>query len=300
MSTPAHDSAKTALFASVRPSSLLMQLLHLPIDRPVIDYIVHCVSGTVTHALGRSEVPSSYNAPFTSFVSTVLARCAGTIATVLTSLSYISRARPNIYIPSIEWAIERVFLGALIVASKYTGDSTMRNVHWAACTGIFSTRDICRIESEFLEVLDRELGVSEADLLAQHAGLTAPQPKPPQIVRPAITHSQHASPVISGSVFVFMPELDPSGVHSPSSEISLPPRTPRSISPSRSRSRTSICAPRPRHPSFSPESPYPRRVHTEHHGGRDTDVDLDMDINSPPCPPPPRGRPRHRAFGFAS
>ncbi|KAJ7764393.1 hypothetical protein B0H16DRAFT_1368223, partial [Mycena metata] len=205
MSTSANDS-ENVLFSSVHRSSLVMQLLQLTIDRPVIDYIVHCVSETVDQALGRSDLPSSSNAAFTSFVSTVLVRSAETIAAVLTSLSYISRARSNIYIPSIEWALERVFLGALIVASKYTSDSTMKNVHWAACTGIFSTRDICRIEREFLAVLDWELAVSEGDLLAHHAGLisatsnsnsraarnhtrshlkvpsskTAPQPKPPQ------------------------------------------------------------------------------------------------------------------------
>ncbi|KAJ7713050.1 hypothetical protein B0H16DRAFT_550007 [Mycena metata] len=268
MSASAHNSETAST-----PSPLLMQLLHLKIDRDVIDYIVQCVSETVDWGLGRSGTPSSYNAAFASFVSTVLARSRENIATVLTSLCYISRARSNLCIPSNEWALERVFLGALIVASKYTCDRTLRNVHWAACTGVLSTHDVGRMEREFLMVLDWELGVSEADLLAHHAGLiyptlrtlsfapppvpvplsnvelpspkTVPHSKAPRILHPALTHSHHPSPP---SDFIFVPELDPSGVHSPSSEISMSPDTPRSTSPS----RWILVGLRPRHYLLSP------------------------------------------------
>lgn len=61
--------------------------------------------------------------------------------------------------PSIEWAHHRVFLGAIILASKYLNDSSLKNVHWALCTGVFGRRDVARIEREFLEVLDFELSV---------------------------------------------------------------------------------------------------------------------------------------------
>ncbi|KAJ7713388.1 hypothetical protein B0H16DRAFT_543973 [Mycena metata] len=279
MSVSAHNSEAVS-FSSVPPSPMLMQLLHLEIDRHVIDYIVHCVSETVDQGLGRTGTPSSYNAPFTSFVSTVLARSHENIATVLTSLCYISRVRSKLCIPSNEYALERVFLGALIVASKYTCDRTLKNVHWAACTGVFSTYDIGKIEREFLVVVDWELGVSEADLLAHYAGLisptssstassaptlqtchrshvhapapkTAPQPKPPQIVHSALTHSHHASPL---SGFVFVPQLDPSGVHSPSSEMSMSPRTPCSISPSHSDSSSLASSQAPRQHPFSPRA----------------------------------------------
>ncbi|KAJ7894651.1 hypothetical protein B0H14DRAFT_3646376 [Mycena olivaceomarginata] len=71
--------------------------------------------------------------------------------------------------------LERVFLGALIVAkivaSKYTSDSTLKNVHWALCTGVFGKRDIGRIEREFLDVLDWDLGVGEAECVVHHEGL---------------------------------------------------------------------------------------------------------------------------------
>ena len=37
---------------------------------------------------------------------------------ILTTLAYLDRARPHLHIALEEWANERVFLGALIVASK--------------------------------------------------------------------------------------------------------------------------------------------------------------------------------------
>jgi hypothetical protein len=59
----------------------------------------------------------------------------------------------------------------LIFSSQYLNDSTLKNVHWALCTGIFGKRDVGRIEREYLEVLNFELGISEADLLSHHQGL---------------------------------------------------------------------------------------------------------------------------------
>ncbi|KAJ7801357.1 hypothetical protein B0H14DRAFT_2615390 [Mycena olivaceomarginata] len=55
---------------------------------------------------------------------------------------YGRRAKPDLEIASDRWAMERVFPGAFIVASKYLNDSTMKNMPWALCTaemGFFST-----------------------------------------------------------------------------------------------------------------------------------------------------------------
>ncbi|KAJ7896343.1 hypothetical protein B0H14DRAFT_2285089, partial [Mycena olivaceomarginata] len=137
------------------------------------DYIVHCVSETVGDSRGRTHTRSSYCASFTSFVSNILSCSEATSATVLTALVYVARARPHLTITLKKWVLERVFLGALMVAEKYTNDSTLKNAHWALCTGVFSSKDVGRIEREFLDVLDWNLGVTEADLLAHHQGLVA-------------------------------------------------------------------------------------------------------------------------------
>ncbi|KAJ7706843.1 hypothetical protein B0H17DRAFT_1192406 [Mycena rosella] len=143
-------------------SPALLQLVDIKLSRPVIEYVVDYVSDTVNCALGRTTLPlhlrgrtrSPYHAKFITFVSTVLA-CAEVVPpTVLTALVYVARARPHLSIALEEWALERIFLGALIAASKYTNDSTLKNVHWVLCTGVFGKRDVDRIEHEFLGVFD--------------------------------------------------------------------------------------------------------------------------------------------------
>lgn len=93
-----------------------------------------------------------------------------------------------------EWAHHRVFLGALVLAHKvsspasllrsqnihlgifqYSNDSTLRNTGWSYATGIFGMKDIGRMEREFLDVLDYELSVSEAELLDLHEILLSPR-----------------------------------------------------------------------------------------------------------------------------
>lgn len=79
----------------------------------------------------------------------------------------------------------------LIFSSQYLNDSTLKNVHWALCTCVFGKRDVGRIEREYLEVLNFELGVSEADLLSHHQGLLYAIMYLP---RPAPRFTHHNSP----------------------------------------------------------------------------------------------------------
>jgi len=58
-----------------------------------------------------------------------------------------------------------------MVASKFTNDSTLKNVHWALATGIFGKRDVNRIEREFLEVIAWELNFTQQDILAHHSAI---------------------------------------------------------------------------------------------------------------------------------
>ncbi|KAJ7855565.1 hypothetical protein B0H13DRAFT_2577430 [Mycena leptocephala] len=145
----------------------LLEVINVKIDTNVIKYIVDCVVDTVDYSMGythfgsrasrRTRGRSTSPAPlvkFTSLVSTVLACAQTRPATLLVALVYISRVRPHLCIERAAWVLERVFLGALICADKYTNDSTLKNVHWALCIPgrVFSKRDIGRIEREFLDV----------------------------------------------------------------------------------------------------------------------------------------------------
>ncbi|KAJ6521463.1 hypothetical protein DFH09DRAFT_1047901 [Mycena vulgaris] len=225
-SSPVHAAS---LVDPARHPAALLQLVDIKLSRQVIDYVVDCVSETVDHAMGRTTTRgraptrSPYLPKFTTFVTTVLSRAEVTTPTLLTALVYVFRARPHLSIALEEWALERVFLGALIAASKYTNDSTLKNVHWALCTGVFGKRDVGRIEREFLDVLDWELGVGEADLMAHHAGLAfALAPEPVRAPEPKLLavprHTRKTS----------VPELEPSSPQS--SAASMSPRTPASHS----------------------------------------------------------------------
>ncbi|KAJ7753102.1 hypothetical protein DFH07DRAFT_1061552 [Mycena maculata] len=221
-------------------SPALMQLLEIKLSRPVIDYVVDCVYETVDHALGRlafslptrgrSPARSNPRKKFTSFVSNVLARAEVSPATLLVALIYIARARRRLVLTLRQYALERVFLGALIVSNKYTSDKALKNRDWARCTG-FGKYAIGCIEQEFLDALDWELGVREADLLAHHEGLVVADlgSSVSRLYVKAAVEEAHDARVHthcrrSSLTTPVVPELDPS---SPRSSVeSIPPRTP--------------------------------------------------------------------------
>ncbi|KAJ7087565.1 hypothetical protein B0H15DRAFT_801167 [Mycena belliarum] len=244
--TPSSPSSSTSSMSStssrLHPASLvdparhspaLMQLSSLKISRPVVEYVVDAVATTVNAALSRPPAPrgrgptrSPFHAPFTTFAANVLARAEVTPPVLLTALIYIARARPHLCIALEKWALERVFLGALITASKYTNDSALRNVHWALCSGVFGKRDVGRIEREFLDVLDWDLGVTEAQVEAQWGVLrsvVAAERPGRQHVREH-TSSRLAPPRPRHARNPSMPELEPSSPSS--SDASMSPRTP--------------------------------------------------------------------------
>ncbi|KAJ7100044.1 hypothetical protein B0H15DRAFT_998941 [Mycena belliarum] len=180
----------------------LLQLMSLKISCPVVEYVVDCVSEAVDHALGRAPAPrgrsatrSPLHTKFTAFVSTML-----------------ERSHPRPHLPAR-------------LPRNYTNDSTLKNVHWALCSGVFGRRDVGRIEREFLAVLDWELAVASAELLAHHAALADIEVHArshhlavpsAHLAVPRPTHKRHTS----------VPALEPSSPAS--SAASMSPRTPAS------------------------------------------------------------------------
>ncbi|KAJ6609632.1 hypothetical protein B0H10DRAFT_1813275 [Mycena sp. CBHHK59/15] len=150
----------------------LMDLINLKLSKHMIGYIVQCVGDAVEYAIQQPlPLKSRRMTNFEALVSRVLHSAEVEIATVLVTVAYVTRAKEHLQITLEHWALERLFLGALVVASKYLNDSTMKNVHWALCTGIFKTPDIGVMEREFLEVLDFELGVKEHHILFHHGSI---------------------------------------------------------------------------------------------------------------------------------
>ncbi|KAJ7868170.1 hypothetical protein B0H13DRAFT_2253842 [Mycena leptocephala] len=248
-SSPVHPAS---LVDPSTHSPELMQLLDIHFSPPVIDYVVACVADTVDYAFGQPSAPPSQLPSFTRFVATTLSYADVASPTLLVALVYIARARPHLSIALAQWARERVFLGALIVASKYTQDSTLKNAHWSLVSGVFGTGDIGRIEREFLEVLDWELGVREGDVLVFHEGLVAAASG--STVSAKAAKSRFVLPAKDAHPHAPVPELQPSSPQS--SAGSLSPRTPPSLShspfhsPSYSLSRSPL-------PTFAPATRTP-------------------------------------------
>ncbi|KAH8099608.1 hypothetical protein BXZ70DRAFT_894580 [Cristinia sonorae] len=170
--SPLHEASLVDY--TLHPQALL-ELIEIKISKTFIDYIVDCTSETVDLALGCNTRASGSSRPSRKahhqFVADLIHRAEVKIPVLLVALVYIDRARAHLEIAIDQYAFERVFLGGVILANKYLNDSTLKNVHWAMCSRIFRTRDIGRIEREFLDVLDFELGVSEADILSHHASI---------------------------------------------------------------------------------------------------------------------------------
>jgi len=201
----------------------------------LLDYVVQCTVEAVDFALGRVSSSTNSNpkdvyrhAEFTEFVSSVLSRSEMKAPVILASLVYIHRAMPHLSIGTEQWACERVFLGALILAAKYTNDSTLRNVHWALCTGVFGKRDVGRIEREFLQVLNWDLSISEDDILSHHhsiysvrANSVADTPDSPLVATSSSHHGRRSLDVEENEISSWSDSDD-----SCSSDSSLSPVTP--------------------------------------------------------------------------
>ncbi|KAF9651710.1 hypothetical protein BDM02DRAFT_3184226 [Thelephora ganbajun] len=146
-------------------------------DRCVIDYIVYTTTDVAAHALNLeptekmrsgllalSDKMHNKHCDFKQFVSNVIRRSRTHIPTVLVALLYLKRARLHLDVPPLGWILHRLFLGALILATKYTLDSPHHNSDWADITGTFGRRDIGKMEFQMFEVLDMRLSFTQDEL----------------------------------------------------------------------------------------------------------------------------------------
>ena len=110
---------------------ILPQLSGAPTHCPP-DYIAETTITAVDTALGYQSTAwnrassGSRRVPFNRFVSDVVRRASVNMPVLLTTLVYITRAKSHLHIETEDWACERVFLGALMVASKVCPPLSLR------------------------------------------------------------------------------------------------------------------------------------------------------------------------------
>ena len=107
----------TSVYTS--PTPILGRPTHCPPD-----YVAESTINAVNTALGYQSTAwnrassGSRRVPFNRFVSDVIRRATVKMPVLLTTLVYVTRAKSYLHIETEDWACERVFLGALMVASK--------------------------------------------------------------------------------------------------------------------------------------------------------------------------------------
>ncbi|KAJ3995796.1 hypothetical protein F5050DRAFT_1764341 [Lentinula boryana] len=154
-------------------SPALIELVNARISTHLVQHIVD----SVAESLGFSMNPSLSLrdiaerqvtlSNFRPFVQKLLVHSKVTTPIILSSLVYIERAKCRLlrFLTYDELDIRKIFLVAMVIASKYLNDLTINNLMWEECNSIFGARQIASFELTFLGCLRWKLRLSDADIM---------------------------------------------------------------------------------------------------------------------------------------
>ena len=89
----------------------------------------------------------------------------------------------------------RVFLATLIVAAKYSNDSSPKNKHWCRYAQMFSQAEINLMEKQLLFLLDYDLGIKEEEIIENF--------------RPFLDQYSFESPIMASTSTIVTPPVTP-------------------------------------------------------------------------------------------
>jgi hypothetical protein len=108
--------------------------------------------------------------------------CRVSMAELVVAKLYIARLQqrhPNLHAAFAVDSLIRIYITAIILASKYLNDSVHPNSEWASASGRYSTADVNKMEIEFLSLAQYELFVAPAVVnkhLADYTSSATPTP----------------------------------------------------------------------------------------------------------------------------
>ena len=154
------------------------------------------------HKLEKVTAPPASLLPnLQSFIVQLITKSNVQVPTLLTTLIYLDRLRvrlpvtakglfpPNAYavfestLTGMPCTRHRVFLAALIIASKYLNDSSPTNKHWATYATLFDIPEVNLMEKQLLFLLDYDLRFDEGEACEHFAPFMTNRtkiPRPPQ------------------------------------------------------------------------------------------------------------------------
>ncbi|GMM29339.1 cyclin [Martiniozyma asiatica (nom. inval.)] len=134
-----------------------LEALYLFLNKPVAQEMVDFLAST-TRSIIRVPVPAD-KAATTSlhhFIKRLISHSHVQTPTLMTTLIYLDRLRAVIPPNSIGMASthHRIFLGSLLLAAKYTNDSSPMNKHWTKYTdGLLNLKEVNALEMEMISYI---------------------------------------------------------------------------------------------------------------------------------------------------
>ncbi|KAI8992274.1 hypothetical protein BDB01DRAFT_777817 [Pilobolus umbonatus] len=99
-----------------------------------------------------------------NFIRKTLCKAQLSCSSLICSLWYIDQYFHQPHEMRTQWHPRELFLASIVVADKYLTDITWLNADWSEWTHhLYSTRDINRLEMQFLEDMDFKLHVTETE-----------------------------------------------------------------------------------------------------------------------------------------
>ncbi|KAI7891596.1 cyclin-domain-containing protein [Mucor mucedo] len=133
----------------------LAPILNVPDKNVMIDRLIHAAADILNSI--KSTNRSTRAISTTDFIREILKRSRATYSMLQLALFYIFRIKKtNQAVP----CSRRMFLAALIIASKYLNDKNYKNKAWAKITSL-TVHEINSTEIVFLKLIDYQLYVSK-------------------------------------------------------------------------------------------------------------------------------------------